>query len=207
MMPSRSFASLCIALAFGVCAMATRPAVAADANAASKYIETLANETLATISDKGLSKDQKQTKLETLFSGNVDIPWVGKFVMGTFWRQATDDQKSRYLQHYQTFIIRHYTSRFTDYTSGTFKMTGAKDDGEGEFTVSMTIQGAEANSQPVLVDYRVRTADKGAFKIFDINVEGVSMITTQRSEFSSVLNQNGIDYLINQLDSKSKLGE
>jgi phospholipid transport system substrate-binding protein len=136
----------------------------------------------------------------------VDFPWVGRFVMGRFWREATDEQKSRYLAEYQKFLILHYTSRFTDYTSGTFKVTGDKADGDNEFTVSMQLQSDEPNSEPVLVDYRVRKEDQG-FKIFDVIVEGVSLITTQRSEFAAVLNKNGIDYLIGQLAAKSKTGQ
>ena len=126
--------------------------------------------------------------------------------MGHFWREATEDQKARYLKEYQKFLILHYTSRFTQYTSGTFKVTNSRDDGDSEFTVSMELKADEPNAEPVLVDYRIRKEDSG-FKIFDVIVEGVSLITTQRSEFASVITNNGIDYLINQLIAKSKSGD
>jgi phospholipid transport system substrate-binding protein len=94
-------------------------------------------------------------------------------------------------------LLKHYTSRFSDYSSGGFKVTNSRDDGEGEYTVSMQIIPPDSN-EPVLVDYRVRK-DNGSYKIFDVIVEGVSMITTQRSEFASVLNSEGIDALIGKL--------
>jgi phospholipid transport system substrate-binding protein len=93
--------------------------------------------------------------------------------------------------------------RFTDYTSGTFKITDAKSDGDDEFTVSMQIKSDESGSEPVMVDYKIRS-DKGHknnFAVFDIIVEGVSMITTQRSEFTSVVANKGMDYLITQLSN------
>lgn len=180
---------------------------AEGATGAGSYIEGLANQTL-TIIQSADNKDAKQKKLNKLFSDNVDFPWVGRFVMGRFWRQATDDQKARYLPAYQKFLILHYTSRFTEYTSGAFKVTGSKDDGEGEYTVSMRIEpGDGKQGEPILVDYRVRKEAKSGYKIFDVIVEGVSMITTQRSEFSSVLTQHDIDYLIDQLITRSQTGD
>lgn len=188
----------------GICA--APPAQAALADDASKYIQGLGDQALAAITNPKFDKNGKQAALEKIFSDNVDFPWVGRFVMGRFWRQATDDQKARYLKEYQKFLILHYTSRFTDYTSGSFNVTGARDDGENEFTVSMQLKSSEPNSEPVLVDYRVRQEAQG-FKIFDVIVEGVSLITTQRSEFASVITNKDIDYLINELAEKSRTGD
>jgi ABC-type transporter MlaC component len=69
----------------------------------------------------------------------------------------------------------------------------------------MQIESDGAGSQPVLVDYRVRKNEK--FAIFDIIVEGVSMITTQRSEFTSVLANHDMNYLITQLANKAIASE
>lgn len=178
-----------------------QPVHAAAPADAKSYIDRLGSQALTIIASPKLTKAQKQAKLTTLFSDSVDIPWVARFVMGRFWRQASDAQKSAYLREYQKFLIKHYTSRFADYTGGTFTITNSKDDGDNEFTVSMQLQG-DKKSEPVLVDYRVR-AGQGGFKIFDVIVEGVSLITTQREEFSSVIAQNNIDYLIKQLQDKA----
>lgn len=192
-----------VALCFALALVVTAPVARADAATdASRYIEGVAKNALATISNAKLNKSQKQASLDKLFKDNVDIPWIGRFVMGRFWKQATDAQKTSYLKEYEKFLIQHYTSRFTDYTSGSFTITSVKDDGEGEFTVNMELKGDKKNDPPVLVDYRVRKQG-GGFKIFDVIVEGVSLITTQRSEFSSVISQHDIDYLITQLKNKS----
>ena len=62
--------------------------------------------------------------------------------------------------------------------------------------------GESSEGQPILVDYRIHKVD-ASFKIFDVVVEGVSLLTTQRTEFSSVLTNKGMDYLINQLAQKT----
>ena len=165
-------------------------------------MESLGAQALTIISNKSFSKEQKQTKLDKIFADNVDFAWVGRFVLGQYWRQASEDQKKRYLKEYQRFLIYHYTSRFTEYTGGSFNVTGARDDGDGEFTVNMQLLSDQPGSEPVLVDYRVRKASGAGFRIFDVVVEGVSLINTQRSEFGSVVAKHGIDQLIAQLASK-----
>ncbi len=185
--------------------LASATSAMADATApktpAAKYIESLGNQALSTISDKNLSKDKKQATLEKLFKENLDFDWVAKFVMGRFWREATDDQKKRYVAAYTDFLTKNYTSRFSEYSSGSFKITNARDLEKGEAVVSMAIAGNEKDAQPVLIDYKIRKSG-GGFKVFDIIVEGVSLITSQRSEFSAVINKNGIDGLISQLATK-----
>jgi len=175
---------------------------ATPADDAGKYIESLGNSAVATLTNGKLSKDQKAAKIEKLFRENVDVPWVGKFVLGRFWKQASAEQQKRYLKEYGTFITERYATRFSDYSSGSFKVLGTHDDGDNEFTVNMQIASGKEGSKSILVDYRVRKGGKNSFSIFDIVVEGVSMITTQRSEFAGVINSNGMDYLITQLSKK-----
>lgn len=204
-----AYRCLFLIAAMGMLLISTTPARADTATEAGKYVSGLADQTLKTISNTHVNKSQKQKKLDRLFSENVDFAWVGRFVMGHYWHEATEAQKTRYLKEYQKFLILHYTSRFTEYTSGDFKVMATEDDGDNEFTVSMQIRpgsGAQSGDQPIMVDYRVRRED-GRFKIFDVIVEGVSMITTQRSEFAAVIDKGGIDYLINQLALHSKTGD
>lgn len=172
---------------------------------ASKFVQSVGDEAFAIIKDGSLDKDTKQKKLERVFAKSVDIPWVGKFVLGRYWRQASEQQRNRYVDEYRSFIITHYTSRFAKYSGGDFKITGSKPDGNGQYVVSMEITPPKED-QPILVDYRVHPGKNG-LQIFDVIVEGVSMITTQRSEFNSVLANKGIDGLISQLAKKSDSAE
>lgn len=191
--------------ALSLFAIAAHPVLAADSAApntpAAAYVQKLGDEVLLTISDKKIPQDKKQTTIEGMFKDNLDFDWVGKFVMGRFWREATDDQKKRYMEAYKNFLTKHYTARFSEYTSGSFKITGAKEMEKGDSVVSMEIMSGNAGDPPVMIDYKVHKAGSG-FKVFDIIVEGVSLITTQRSEFGSILNKDGIDGLITKLAAK-----
>ncbi len=175
---------------------------AALSSPAARYIDKLASETLATIKNGKLSKEKKQQVLEKIFREHIDFNWAARFAMGRFWKQSSEKQKSLYVAAYQGFIIKNYTARFLEYTSGRFSITDAKESDNGEWSVGMEISAeGSANEPPVIVEYKLRK-NSGAFKVVDIVVEGVSMITTQRSEFASVINKSGIDGLIEQLSAK-----
>lgn len=181
---------------------ATPPAAAAQdktAQEARDYADNLGKQVL-TIVQSGTPEAQKLSQLQQMFVTHVDIPWVGRFVLGRFWRQATEEQRARYLDAYAKFVTEHYTSHFTDYAGGGYTITGAREEGEGQFTVNMRLE--PAGKQPILVNYRLRT-ESGQFKVFDIIIEGVSLITTQRSEFASVVQNQGLESLITQLSNRT----
>lgn len=176
-------------------------AFAATTQQASDYITQVSSQTVS-ILKSGSNKTQKQAALSQIFATNVDFPWVARFVMGRYWRDANDAQKSEYVQQYQRFLVRHYSMLFSEYDGGSFTITGARDEGDDEFSIGMHVRAGAESAEPVIIDYKVRMVD-GTFKIFDVVIEGVSMLTTQRSEFSSVIAANNIDYLIQMLKKKA----
>jgi phospholipid transport system substrate-binding protein len=178
------------------------PAYAAAEKEATLYVQDLGTQAIDIISDKQAAKPQKATALQALFNNSVDFPWVARFVIGRYWREASEQQRQRYTQTYQKFQVHHYSSLFADYTGGSFKILYTRNDGDGEYTVGMQIQGGN-NGEPVLIDYKIRDNGKRSFQVFDVIIEGVSMLTTQRSEFSSIVGSKGLDYLIDQLEKKT----
>ena len=166
------------------------------------YASDLGNQALAIIKAQGSDAD-KQKKLEALFVENVDIPWIGQFVLGKHWRTITPEQQKRYLQHYQNFVVKYYTANFSNYAGQTFKVISAREDAPGEYLLSMALVHPTDQTKNVMIDYRVRSQGQ-KFRIFDIIVEGVSLITTQRSEFGSVVSRQGLEHLILQLEKRSQ---
>lgn len=172
----------------------------ADENGARNFAEKTANEAVSVLGSTQ-SDDAKMKKLEGLFVKTVDTEWIGRFVMGRYWKEMSPTQQKSYLKTYQDFLVKHYTANFKEYSEGTtFKITRSTPMPNNQFLVSMDIE-RPSNPQPVKVDYRVRS--KGSkYSIIDIVVEGVSLLNTQRSEFSSVVQRDGVDHLIEQLQAK-----
>ncbi|MCI5048863.1 MAG: ABC transporter substrate-binding protein [Rickettsiales bacterium] len=165
-----------------------------------QFADKLASDAIAIVSKDGNSTTDKQTQLEALFEKSVDIDWVARFVLGKHWRNINEDQRDAYVANYKKFLLKNYTMRLTEYTGQTYKIVKSREDGNGEYILTMElINTGEPN---VLMDYKIRES-AGGYKIFDIIVEGVSMITTQRSEFSAVISNKGIDFLISALKKKA----
>jgi phospholipid transport system substrate-binding protein len=201
----RSLIALLATCFFCVALAVASPSLADDKADANAFADDLGHKALAVILDKSLSKDAKRTRLETLFQENVDIDWIGKFVLGRFWRSATEQQKHDYLTNYKTFLIKHYTSNLSEFTDANFEVVKVVPEERGGNVVTLHLK--RANAEDTVVNYTVRKKADGKLNVYDIVVEGVSMITTQRSEFSSVVSQKGLDYLIAELGNRSKTSE
>lgn len=187
-------------LAFAV--VETAPvAYAGNQTGAEQFIEGLAKQTVS-ILESQTDMSHKDAELKQLFSGNIAMEWVGRFVLGRHWRDATEAQKQAYLESYKSFITNSYVNRLKEYSGEKFHILQTKDMGENRFMLSIELVRPN-NKPPVSFEYKVRE-EGGRYQIFDIVVEGVSLITTQRSEFDAVVARKGIDYLIEQLQAKAK---
>jgi phospholipid transport system substrate-binding protein len=186
-------------VAFLALVLGAHGAFANNPVAAKAYVDKVASQALAIVKT-GEPQPAKQAKLEVLFKSVVDIPFIGKFVLGRHWNAATPMQQKAYLTAYEPFLMKGYVGRVAKYSGQSYKLSNAKQQPDGSTIVTMEI--LDPGKPSVFVDYRLR-ADKASFKVTDIVVEGVSLLTVQRSEFNSVVNSKGIDYLIDALKKKA----
>jgi phospholipid transport system substrate-binding protein len=195
----RFIAALILACALASPVMAK--AVAVTPVQAQTYVDKVASDVLATVRNSKMNNQAKAATLESVFTRVVDIPFVAKFVLGRHVRTATPVQMQRYLKSYEPFLIKNYVSRITKYSGQTYKIMGSRMDADGSYVVSMSL--LDPNGPSVAMDYRLRY-DANQFKVIDIVVEGVSLLTTQRSEFNAVISNKGLDALMDALDAKTK---
>ena len=179
-----------------------QPAAAASAQEAKQFVDSLGKQVLDVINSPNVSEADKQQQLQQMFIGNVDIAWMGRFVLGHGWQQANDAQRQHYMQVYQRYLLVHYTKDFSDYTGSHYTITSVRPEANGQFLVNMQIKSPTQQQQETLAGYRVKLGANGQFKIIDIIVEGVSLITTERADFSSDLQQKGMDAFVSDLENK-----
>ncbi len=143
-----------------------------------------------------------ENQLNAIFADVADIEWIGKFVLGKGWQTLNGDQKIQYLQQYKRFLFSSYVPLFRDYNGQKFDIKGSKNLSEDQYLVSTSIRPTDDSASPVKVEYRLKYVN-GSFKMRDIIAEGISMIATQRSEFSSIMNEGGYEALMAKLRDKS----
>jgi phospholipid transport system substrate-binding protein len=175
-----------------------RDAVAQDARG---FISRLGTEAIQVLGPN-VSPAQRLARFRELFRNDFDVPGIGQFVLGRYWRTATPEEQKEFLALFQEYIVRAYSTRLAEYGGEPFRVTGSRPNG------AETIVGSEiirANGSRIAVDWYL--IDRGgAHKIIDVYVGGVSMKVTQRDEFASVIQRNGgrVAGLIAQL--RQKLG-
>jgi phospholipid transport system substrate-binding protein len=175
-----------------------REAAAQDARG---FIGRLGTEAIQVLGPS-VSPAQRLARFRELFRNDFDVPGIGQFVLGRYWRTATPEEQKDFLGLFQEYIVRAYSTRLAEYGGEPFRVTGSRPNG-AETVVSSEI--IRANGSRIAVDWHL--IDRGgAHKIIDVYVGGVSMKVTQRDEFASVIQRNGgrVAGLIAQL--RQKLG-
>lgn len=181
---ARLGAKACMALAL---VAVVAPAQAADDLGAAKLqVTSLADKAITTISNDSLNDAQRKAQFTSLLKSNFDVPTIGKFALGRYYRQATPAQQTEYMKLFSGMVVNVYNNRFKEYSGQTVQIGNArKDDKSGDIVVASTINQPSGGA-PVPVDWRIRNG-----KIIDVIVTGVSMSVTQRDDFAGVIQKGG----------------
>lgn len=142
--------------------------------------------------------------VETKVMPHVNFERMTASAVGPGWRQATPEQRKRLQEEFKTLLVRTYAGALTQVTDQTVvmkPMRAAADD--NEVIARTEIKG---RGDPIQLDYRLeKTAGQGAgWKIFNINVLGVWLVETYKTQFSQEINAKGIDGLIASLTERNK---
>jgi phospholipid transport system substrate-binding protein len=156
-------------------------------------------------SDKQLAAGDKQKAIklaEEKVLPHVDFEEATRLAVGRAWTNATPEQKKKLVTEFRNMLVRTYSNAISAYEGQTMKVMPVRmKPGDTEVTVHNQFV-RPGNPKPVLIDYSMRKTEKG-WKIYDIVVEGVSLVLTYRSEFDAIAKQDGIDGLIKRLSQKN----
>lgn len=185
-----------------LCCMALAPATAAPKTSpeeAERFIRALGDQAVSVLSDKSIPMADREARIRDLLRKNFDLETIGRFVLSKHWRTASSDQQSDYLSLFSEFVLRTYARRIGGYGNERFKIMSAKPLGSRDAIVLTEI--SRQAGPPITAGWRVRDSDS-SYKIIDVMVEGVSMAATQRSEFETIVRDQGLVGLLEILRAK-----
>ena len=163
------------------------------------FIAELIDDATKTLSDKSISKADKEKKIESITLENVDIDAISMYTLGSIRKTLDQDTLKKYKELFKKYFLKSLTSRLTDYSEQKFEVLSVEQ--KTETTTIVTSRIVKSSSQPELkVEWRIYTKNPMKPLIRDLRVEGLSIARTQKEEFSSILNSNNND--INILFSK-----
>ncbi|TVQ36585.1 MAG: ABC transporter substrate-binding protein [Geminicoccaceae bacterium] len=175
-----------------------RPAAAVEPDAAHAFISELAERATA-ILQSDTSRAHRREELRQVLHEGFDIPFVARTVLGAPYRDLTDSQRQAYIEAFERWVVASYADRLDDYEGQALEIVRADSRGERDAVVVSRVVG---QTPEVRIDWRVRELG-GHLRIIDIEVEGVSMAVSQRSEFGSVVQRRGIEGLITLLEERA----
>ncbi len=158
---------------------------------AERFITSLADKAITKLAGEDVTREKRAQRFRSLLAEHFAVDTIGRWVLGRHWRKATEGEREEYLGLFEDLLVITYAERFTKYSGETLVISKSVVNGDQDIVVYSSLNRAEG-LQPLKVNWRVRERD-GSFKITDIIVEGISMGQTQRSEFASVIRQNGGD--------------
>ena len=156
------------------------------------FIQELVDDAIKTLSNKNISKEDKNKKIETIALENVDIDALGMYTLGEIRKTLDQDKLKRYKNLFQKYFLKSLTSRLTDYANQKFEIMSA--DQKSEIYTIVNSRILNSSSQPeIKINWRVYTKDPANPLIRDLIVEGLSLAKTQKEEFTSILSSNNND--------------
>ena len=196
-------------LLVGAAAAFVRPALAADTDEApDALVKRLSSDVLDTIkADKTIKAgdvNRIMQLVDTKIMPNVNLLRMTASAVGPAWRQATPEQQKRLEDAFKTLLVRTYAGaldQVSDQTVFVRPFRGSPDD--NEVLVRTEVKGS---GDPVQLDYRLEKTpgEAGGWKIYNINVLGVWLVDTYRTQFAQQINAKGIDGLIAALEARNK---
>ena len=206
-MQRRFLQQLLLALLGGMAVLAAWPVRAAD-EAPDALIQRLSTDVLDTIrGDKSLQNGE-MAKIVALVDRkimpNVNFQRMTASAVGPGWRQATPEQRQRLQEEFKTLLVRTYAGALTQVSDQTVSVKPLRAAAEDkEVLVRSEVKG---RGDPIQLDYRLeKTPGQGSgWKIYNLNVLGVWLVETYRSQFAQEISAKGIDGLIASLAERNK---
>jgi len=150
--------------------------------------------------------DQKPEELHALVKDiilpHLDFRAMSKLALGKNWRKANDTQQERFVDAFKSMLIRTYSTSLTEYAGQEIKFLPYRPPAEGKRTVKVKTVISQINGPEIPIDYSLRIKDD-TWKVYDIKIDGISLVTNYRNSFASDINRVGIDGLIDKLLAKS----
>ena len=167
------------------------------------FVSNFADSAINILSDNEILEGEKNSKFTDLVMSAIDLNLISKFVLSKTWKNATDDQKERYIQAFKDYFINSYANKLNQYSGEQVEVVDAEEAGK-YVIVNSFIYREGTDTLKINLKWRLLNRDN-EIKIIDLNIEGISLIIAQREEFQSFLanNEGDLEKLIEKIVSVS----
>ena len=146
--------------------------------------------------------DQIYVLVDEIILPHLDFRAMSKLALGKHWRSANEDQQEKFTAAFKTMLIRTYSKSLTEYTGQQIEYLPFRAE-ESKTIVTVRTQIKQDSGPAIPIDYRLRLKDD-IWKVFDIKIDGISLVTNYRNSFAADIREVGINGLIERMNDKYK---
>jgi len=195
--------------AIGAACVAVLIAAALPANAQEApdaMVKRVSQDVIATIKADPLVQAGNEARIREVIEAklvpNFDFPRMTALAMGKNWRAASPEQQKRLADEFKTLLVRTYSGALAKYRDEAIDYKPLRmSPGDTDVTVRTLVM--KSGGQPIQIDYSLTKAADG-WKVFDVVIGGVSLVTNYRDEFNEQMKNGGVDGLIKTLSDRNK---
>jgi len=141
--------------------------------------------------------------VEDILMPHFDFEKMSKLALGKNWRSADADQRKRFVEEFRLLLIRTYSTAMLEYTDEEIKMLPFRDDlSRKRVTVPMEV--VQKGGPSIGMSLSLYQNKQDAWKVYDVKIDGISLVTNYRSSFANEIRSGGMDQLIKDLAERNK---
>ena len=159
------------------------------------------DEVLAVLKNADLAGAERKERIEQIAYAHFDFLTMSKLVLARNWRRLSDDQKDVFIREFKVLLSRSYGSRLDRWGDEKFEIGSERVEPRGDVTVKTQIVGGGFDGTEIA--YRLRKSKTGQWRAIDVVAEGVSLLSSYRSQFRDAMANSGPEGLIEQMKQKN----
>ena len=165
------------------------------------FVEKLGKQVVEKVSNTEITEQERYNNFKTLYLSSFDNYYISRFVLGRYWKTIDKGIQQQFVDSFNNYIVATYAPKFKGW-EGTFKAVDSLLE-NNYYNVKMDILNKDGPTLKMM--WKIYINKNEEFKILDVNIDGVSMLVTQRAEFLSVIKNhpNGVKGLIDAMNKKT----
>ena len=172
-------------------------AMSLAASSPTDEVRTSVDAVLAILDNEQLNYDDKRTQIRVIVKERFDFRAMSQRTLATNWKKTTDEEKDKFVELFSQLIENSYVGKIESYTNERVDYPGEKVSGRKAVVETLII----TSSADIPVDYRVY--QKGQqWLVYDVIIEGVSLISNYRSSYQEIMKKEGFDGLLAKMRAK-----
>ncbi|HUP30081.1 MAG TPA: ABC transporter substrate-binding protein [Usitatibacter sp.] len=189
---------------------AVAPLIASAQEAPDALVKRVSDELLQLVrTDKQLASGDQRKVVEVAEAKvlpHFDFERMTRLAVGRNWAQASAEQKQSLVKEFRTMLVRTYSSSLSAYRNQTIEVKPTKM-AAADKDVTVRTAVIQQGGPPIPIDYAMEKAAEGGWKVYDVIIDGVSLVTTYRGSFNDQIQKGGIDGLVKTLADRNRSPE